>query len=50
MDECAAPGTCGENSVCTNTKGSHICQCKPGYTGNPQVRCIGKLIWDDIDL
>ena len=20
--------------------GSHVCQCKPGYTGNPLVRCV----------
>ena len=40
VDECAAD-SCGENSICTNTKGSFICQCKPGFTGNPLVRCIG---------
>ena len=40
VDECAA-NSCGENSICTNTKGSFICQCKPGFTGNPLVRCIG---------
>ena len=38
VNECGQPGTCGENSVCTNLPGSHLCQCKPGYTGNPQVR------------
>ena len=42
VNECGAPGTCGENSLCTNIPGSFICQCKPGYTGNPQVRCIGE--------
>jgi len=40
VNECGAPGTCEENSLCTNLPGSFICQCKPGCTGNPQVRCI----------
>ena len=40
VNECGAPGTCGENAICTNLPGSHVCQCKPGYTGNPLVRCV----------
>jgi hypothetical protein len=42
VDECGLAGTCGENTLCTNTPGNYVCQCKPGYTGNPQVRCIGR--------
>ena len=42
VDECRVTGTCGENTLCTNTPGNYVCQCRPGYTGNPQVRCIGE--------
>jgi hypothetical protein len=43
VDECRVAGTCGENTLCTNTPGNYVCQCRPGYTGNPQVRCIGEF-------
>ena len=33
---------CGSNAFCNNTKGSYICTCKPGYTGNG-VSCTGKI-------
>lgn len=43
IDECRA-GTykCGVNAVCNNTKGSYICTCKAGYTGDGQT-CEGKM-------
>ena len=33
---------CDSNAFCNNTKGSYICTCKPGYTGNG-VNCTGKI-------
>ncbi|CAH3189386.1 unnamed protein product, partial [Porites lobata] len=30
---------CDSNAFCNNTKGSYICTCKPGYTGNGAVNC-----------
>ena len=33
---------CDSNAFCNNTKGSYICTCKPGYTGNG-VNCTGKV-------
>ncbi|KAL9953469.1 hypothetical protein ACROYT_G040891 [Oculina patagonica] len=35
IDECAgATHTCSADAVCTNTKGSYNCTCKPGYEGD----------------
>lgn len=32
IDECSSlSNPCMENSVCSNTKGSYVCTCKPGY-------------------
>ena len=33
---------CDSNAFCNNTKGSYICTCQPGYTGNG-VNCSGKI-------
>ena len=43
MDECSL-GTikCSTGAVCTNTKGSYSCTCKPGFSGNGR-NCVGKL-------
>ena len=45
IDECEAnPGICGANSVCTNTDGSYLCQCDPGYSGNADgTNCQGNV-------
>ena len=42
-DECLT-GThnCSADAVCNNTKGSHNCTCKPGYSGNGQI-CEGNI-------
>ena len=44
INECAT-GTdnCNVNAVCTNTRGSFICHCRSGYTGNG-VACNGMII------
>ena len=34
---------CDENANCTNTKGSHFCTCKEGYTGDGKS-CQGTLL------
>ncbi|KAG8232833.1 hypothetical protein J437_LFUL013159, partial [Ladona fulva] len=33
------PGPCGLNTICNVINHSPICSCKPGYTGDPFVRC-----------
>ena len=33
---------CDSHAFCNNTKGSHICTCKPGYNGNG-VNYTGKI-------
>jgi cysteine-rich repeat protein len=56
-DECAGEGggnNCDPNATCTNTPGSFICVCNPGYTGDG-VTCteipgeIGDTVFDDLD-
>ena len=42
IDECKGNHSCHENANCTNTNGSHLCDCQPRYTGNGQ-NCTGKL-------
>ena len=39
QDECSAAyvSMCGPNSMCTNTVGSHICQCLDGFDGDGRV-------------
>ena len=34
IDECKGNHSCHVNATCTNTKGSYVCTCDPGYTGN----------------
>uniref|UniRef100_A0AC34RPE9 EGF-like domain-containing protein n=1 Tax=Panagrolaimus sp. JU765 TaxID=591449 RepID=A0AC34RPE9_9BILA len=44
-NECLNETVCGPNTICVNTPGSYICQCKPGgfikKPGNPK-ECIDK--------
>ena len=42
IDECKGNHSCHENANCTNTNGSHLCDCQPGYTGNGQ-NCTGEF-------
>ena len=38
FDECEIKThNCSANAVCNNTKRSHNCTCKPGYSGNGQI-------------
>ena len=49
VDECAlATHNCSVDALCNNTNGSHICRCKPGYTGDGRS-CTGK-IWHFIPV
>ena len=43
INECAS-GThnCSVGAECINTNGSHICECKPGHTGNGR-NCTGEI-------
>ena len=34
IDECAKPGTCAADAICTNTAGSYSCACKAGFSGD----------------
>lgn len=36
---CLVDDACGENAICTAENHDKVCQCQPGYTGNPQVQC-----------
>ena len=41
VDECSASSpVCDSNAICSNTRGSYICTCKPGYTGGGKT-CQG---------
>ena len=42
VDECKGNHPCHENANCTNTNGSHLRDCQPGYTGNGQ-NCTGEF-------
>ena len=45
IDECSSNShSCDVNAVCNNTRGSYICQCKPGFSGDGR-NCTGKLFW-----
>ena len=45
INECGSDdlNNCHENAQCTNTEGSFICSCNPGYTGDG-VNCTSKLL------
>jgi len=41
INECSAsPAPCDVNANCQNTKGSYLCSCKPGFTGDGKT-CKG---------
>ena len=43
IDECKTySDKCHVNALCNNTHGSHICTCKPGYTGDGR-NCTGTV-------
>ena len=42
IDECKGNHSCHENANCTNTNGSYVCDCQPGYNGNGQ-NCTGEF-------
>ncbi|CAH3159082.1 unnamed protein product, partial [Pocillopora meandrina] len=42
IDECKGNHSCHVNATCTNTNGSYLCECHPGFNGNGQS-CTGKF-------
>ena len=42
IDECKGNHSCHVNATCTNTNGSYICECRPGFNGNGQ-ECTGEF-------
>ena len=40
MNECKRNQPCHVNAISTNTEGSYVCTCHPGYTGNG-LSCTG---------
>ena len=43
-DECLTTTNCDQQRVCTNTRGSFMCSCHVGYTGDStEENCIGIL-------
>ena len=46
VDECGASSpVCDINANCSNTRGSHICTCRAGYTGDGKT-CLGRINFD----
>merc|ERR1719376_1718113 len=43
LNECDDTSPCGTNADCINTLGSFICQCSPGYSGDPFKDCSEML-------
>jgi len=39
FDECSVDGMCHNNANCTDTDGSYICECYPGYDGDGKYNC-----------
>jgi hypothetical protein len=37
--ECRDPCNCGVNADCTVINHRPVCKCRPGFEGNPQIRC-----------
>ena len=43
VDECSASSSvCDSNAICSNTRGSYICTCRAGYTGDGKT-CQGRF-------
>ena len=42
IDECGASPVCDINANCSNTRGSYICTCRAGYTGDGKT-CQGRM-------
>ena len=42
IDECKGNHSCHVNATCTNTNGSFVCECQPGFNGNGQ-NCAGEF-------
>ena len=42
IDECKGNHSCQVNATCTNTNGSYVCVCEPGFNGNGQS-CTGEF-------
>ena len=43
VDECSTSSpVCDSNAKCSNTRGSYICTCKSGYTGDGKT-CQGRF-------
>ena len=43
IDECLLSNACHSDASCQNTKGSFICQCKIGYSGDG-LNCSGEYL------
>ena len=45
IDECEmGEHLCSIDAICTNTNGSYMCECQPGYTGDGK-NCTGQEIF-----
>ena len=42
IDECKGNHSCHLNATCTNTNGSYVCECRPGFNGNGRI-CTGEF-------
>ena len=46
VNECLLDNDCDQSSVCTNSKRSYSCSCKPGYFGNGKTCQVGSCTED----
>lgn len=44
------PNPCGTGALCQNQNGTAICSCPANKTGDPSVRCCGRLLYFLIDF
>ena len=42
IDECKGNHSCHVDATCTNTNGSYVCDCQPGFNGNDH-NCTGEF-------
>ena len=47
LDECGTESICGDNEVCSNSDGSYLCDCMPGYRRDAE-ECIEDVTKEEL--